>query len=196
MNGEEIKKLVQNAQRGNPEPFGQLFDQYYRPIFGYILRRTTDVELSQDLTSETFFKALKNLRQFKWRGENSFSSWLFRIATNEINMYFRRKKNTLSLDNERSYLSEKIPAPEENMPDFEIIAVQRKLEEKQEFLKIHRRLKKLKTEYQTVITLRYFEKKKIEEMSQILEKPEGTIKSWLHRGLKELKELLGNDATF
>lgn len=196
MNDKEIENLVKKAKKRDREAFGQLFDIFYRPIFGYLLRRTANVELAQDLTSETFFKALKNLRQFKWLGENSFSSWLFRIATNEINMYFREEKNVLSLNNEELKLSEKISASEESLPDFEIISNQEELEKKQEFLKVHQKLKKLKREYQTVITLKYFEKKKIEEISQILEKPEGTVKSWIHRGLEELKKNLRPDATF
>lgn len=189
------KKFIQRAKR-DPEAFGRLFDTYYRPIFGYILRRTANIELTQDLTSETFFKALKNLRQFEWRGENSFSSWLYKIATNEINMHFRKNKNIFSLNPENSKLLEKIPASEKSLPDSEIIAAQEELNQRQEFLKIHRELKKLKNEYQAVITLKYFEKKKIEQISRILDKPEGTIKSWIHRGLKELRKSLQTNETF
>lgn len=189
------KSFIQRAKK-DPEAFGRLFDEYYRPIFGYILKRTANVDLAQDLTSETFFKALKNFHQFKWREENSFSSWLFKIATNEINMHFRKNRNIISLNDENSNLSERIPAPEESLPDSEIISAQRELSKKQEFLKVHKELKKLKTEYQTVITLKYLEKKKIEQISQVLEKPEGTIKSWIHRGLKELREQLKANETF
>lgn len=196
MNYEEIKKLVKKAKKKDSQAFGQLFDEYHRPIFGYTLRRVANVQEAQDLTSETFFKALKNLHQFEWRNGGSFSGWLFRIATNEINSYFRKKKNILSLNDENYSLSERIPSSETSLPDFEIIEAQIKLEKKREFLKVHKKLKKLKQEYQTVITLKYFEKKKIKEISQILEKPEGTVKSWIHRGLKELRELLEPAATF
>ena len=189
------KGFIRRAKK-DPEAFGLLFDTYYLPIFGYILKRTANVDLSQDLTSETFFKALKKFRQFKWRGENSFGNWLFKIATNEINMYFRKNKKIISLDNEDYKLSERIPAPETSLPDSEIILAQKELSKKQEFLRVHKELKKLKNEYQTVIILKYLEKKKIEQISQILEKPEGTIKSWIHRGLKELRELLKNSETF
>jgi len=189
------KNFIKKAKK-DPEAFGQLFDIYYRPIFGYTLRRTTNIDIAQDLTSETFFKALKNLGQFKWRGENSFGNWLYKIATNEINMHFRKNKNIFSLNPEKSKFLEKIPASEKSLPDSEIIAAQEELNQKQEFLKVYRELKKLKVEYQTVITLKYFEKKKIEQISQILEKPEGTIKSWIHRGLKELRKSLQNNETF
>lgn len=189
------KGFIKKA-KNDPEAFGRLFDAYYLPIFGYILRRTADIDLAQDLTSETFFKALKNFNQFKWKKENSFSSWLFKIATNEMNMHFRKRKNTISLDDENSNLAEKLPAPEESLADSEIITAQDELNKKQEFLKINKELKKLKIEYQTVITLKYFEKKKIGQISQILNKPEGTIKSWIHRGLKELKGSLELNETF
>jgi len=188
------KKFIQKA-KNDPETFGQLFDIYYRPIFGYLLRRTANIDLAQDLTSETFLKVLKNFHQFKWRGENSFSGWLFKIATNEMNMHFRKNKRVFLLNPENPGFLDNIPASRDYFPDSEIIAAQEELEKKQEFLMIRRELNKLREEYQTVITLKYFEKKKIEEISQILEKPEGTIKSWIHRGLKELKESLQANET-
>ncbi|GFP40212.1 RNA polymerase sigma factor, partial [Candidatus Hakubella thermalkaliphila] len=87
MDGEE-KELVARA-RHNPEAFGRLYDQNYRAILNYILRRTGDVELAQDITAETFVKALSNMGRFQWQGI-SFSAWLYRIATNEIARYFRK----------------------------------------------------------------------------------------------------------
>ena len=188
------KKFISKAKR-EPESFGRLFDEYYRPIFGYTLRRIADVDLAQDLTSETFLKALKNFNQFEWRGENSFGNWLFKIATNEINMHFRKNKNILSLDNDNFSLAERLPASEASLPDTEIISAQKELQKKEEFLRVNKELRKLKVEYQTVITLKYFEKKKIEQISQILDKPEGTVKSWIHRGLNELRELLRANET-
>jgi len=188
------RKFIQKAKR-EPEAFGLLFDEYYRPIFGYILRRTADADLAQDLTSETFFKALKNFKRFEWRGENSFGNWLFKIATNEINMHFRKNRNIISLDNNNSNLAERIPCSEASLPDTEIILAQKELQRKEEFLRVNKELRKLKIEYQTVITLKYFEKKKIEQISQILDKPEGTVKSWIHRGLKELRETLITNET-
>jgi len=195
MESYEIKKLVDKAQKQDRDSFGRLFDEYYKPIFGYVLKRVANVDLAQDLTSETFFKALKYLPKFEWRTENSFANWLFRIATNEINLHFRKWRNTLSINDENLNLPDRIPAPEETLPDYEIIQAQTKLERKETYIKVQKEMAKLKTEYQTVLTLKYFEKKKIEEICQILKKPEGTVKSWIHRGMENLRKLLEQNAT-
>ena len=88
MDLEAEKNLVRQAQR-DPDAFAGLYDHYYPRIFGYVLRRTANLEAAQDITSETFFKALRKLWQFRWRNI-SFSSWLYKIASNEISQYFRQ----------------------------------------------------------------------------------------------------------
>jgi len=86
----EEKELIKLAKK-EPEVLAKVYGHYYPKIFGYVLKRTANLEIAQDITSETFFKALKKLWQFRWRNI-SFSSWLYKIATNEINKYFRRGK--------------------------------------------------------------------------------------------------------
>ncbi|MCD6429399.1 sigma-70 family RNA polymerase sigma factor [bacterium] len=177
------KEIIQRAKR-DPQAFGLLFDKYYQPIFGYILRRTANVALAQDLTSQTFLKALKKLKRFKWRNV-PFSAWLFRIATNEVNAFYRYQKR------HKKILIEDLPEISSRINLLkEVERAEEELKRKEEFLKLHQCISKLNSKYQTVITLRFFEKKKISEISQILGKPEGTIKSQIHRALKELKKLI------
>lgn len=177
------KDIIKEAKR-NPEVFGLLYDKYYQPVFRYILRRTANIELTKDLTSETFFKALKNLARFRWKNI-PFSAWLYRIATNEVNGFYRKQKKFTKIG--LSNLSE---ISDINNLEQEIRAVEEEIERKKEFIKVHQKISKLKPFYQTVITLRFFEKKKISEISQILGKAEGTIKSQIHRALKELKKMM------
>lgn len=179
------KEIIEEAKK-NPEAFGPIFDEYYRAIFRYILRRTVDIELAKDLTSETFFKALKNLGKFSWRNDKaSFSSWLYRIATNEANSAWRKKGKfpKISLDNLPDISSKDNPAEEYEK-------AQEELKNKGEFRQLHRQILKLNPVYQSVIVLRFFEKKKITEIGQILGKPDGTIKAQLYRALRELKWLM------
>ncbi|MCD6550128.1 sigma-70 family RNA polymerase sigma factor, partial [bacterium] len=97
MSLDDEKDLIKKAQK-EPEAFGKFYDKYYPQIFGYILKRVVDLEIAQDITSETFFKALKNLWKFRWKNI-SFCAWLYRIANNEIANYFRKnKKYSISLD--------------------------------------------------------------------------------------------------
>jgi hypothetical protein len=65
--------------RNDPAAFGQVFDEWYKPVFGYITRRTADYDLSKDIAAETFLKAFLKINTFRWQGI-SLSAWLYRIA--------------------------------------------------------------------------------------------------------------------
>ena len=182
MNLKEEKELVKRAKK-NLEVFGELYDQYYSQIFGYVLKRVANLEIAQDITSETFFKALKKLWQFRWKNI-SISSWLYQIANNEIANYFRKNKyKSVSLDK----IPELIAV---HNPEAEILEAEEELKKHQDFLVLQKKISKLPIKYQEVITLRFFEKKQIKEIAEILGKKEGTIKSLLHRGLEKLKSLV------
>src|SRR5688572_12413738 len=92
----EHEKALLNQISSDPSRFGEFFDQYYKPVFGYVYRRVIDYDVARDITAETFMKAFLNIQKFKWKG-HPVSSWFYRIATNEVNYYFRKKKyNPLS----------------------------------------------------------------------------------------------------
>ena len=76
----------------NPAQFSELFNLYYKPVFGYILRRTTNFDDTADIAAETFIKAFRNINKFTYTGV-SVKVWLYRIATNEVNMFIRQKKD-------------------------------------------------------------------------------------------------------
>ena len=77
--------LLRNI-RENPERFSKLFRLYYQPIFGYIIRRTGDFDDTADIASDTFLKAFRHINNFRYTGI-SVKVWLYRIATNEINLF-------------------------------------------------------------------------------------------------------------
>jgi len=179
------KKLVKAAKKDS-EIFSQLYEDNYSRIFGYILNRVTNIEVAQDITSETFFKSLKNIKKFKWKNI-SFSCWLYRIASNEISNYFRKNKyQPVGIET----IAEPVAL---RTPHDEIIEAEDKFEIQKELLKISKAISQLPNRYQEVISLKYFEKKKIEEICQILGRKEGTIKSLLYRGIKILKQILANE---
>lgn len=178
---ESEKELVKRARK-DPNAFSELYELNYKKIFNYILRRTTNIEIAQDITSETFVKALENIGGFKWKNIR-FSSWLYRIASNEIANYFRKNKY-------KAVSFEKIaPLPSSSNLMEEIIEAEENIQKQKDFLEISRSISKLPPIYQEVISFRFFEKKKISEISEILGKHEGTVKSLLHRGLEKLKDL-------
>ncbi|HZE86746.1 MAG TPA: RNA polymerase sigma factor [Methylomirabilota bacterium] len=192
---DEEKKLVEEA-KSNPSAFGTLYDLYYTKIANYILHRVGNVAVAQDITSDVFFKAMKSVSSFTWRNI-SFSSWLYKIASNEINSYFRKKKYKIfSLD----ILFEKHNFELQDKSDIEqdFIEAQNKLEEKKDFVKVQKILTELPLHYQEIIVLRYFEKKKLKEICEITGKNSNTVKSLLLRGLERVKKkffVLKNDET-
>jgi RNA polymerase sigma-70 factor, ECF subfamily len=184
MDLDKEKDLISQAQK-DPHAFAQLYDHFYPRIFGYVLRRTANLEAAQDVTSETFFKALKKLQQFRWRNV-SFSSWLYKIASNEVNRYFRQPeyKRSTSLEELQEQGFEPISPYD---PEGELMEAQEKLEQYREFREIQEKVVRLPAKYQEVIALRFFEQKQVREIAEILGKKEGTVKSLLHRAVEKLR---------
>jgi RNA polymerase sigma-70 factor (ECF subfamily) len=187
----EEKELIKLAQK-DPEVLAKVYGHYYPKIFGYVLKRTANLESAQDITSETFFKALKKLWQFRWCNI-SFSSWLYKIATNEIKYFIRRGKyKSASLDELQELGFEPVSLHD---PETEIIEAQEKLKQHQDFIVCQQKISQLNIKYQEVITLRFFEQKQIKEIGEILGKSDGTIKSLLHRGLEKLRASMNEEKT-
>jgi len=187
MTSSQEAQLIEQC-RTNPEAFGQVFDCWYKPVFGYIMRRTGDYNLSKDIAAETFLKAFLKISSFQWRGI-SLSAWLYRIATNELNQYYRSSKykpQSLQQLLENPHL-EKLLRHEVD-DERELMEVE--LKAYNDYNLIREKLPLLDIKYQEVIALRYFEQKTNTEISQILDKNEGTIKSLLSRGLEKLRNML------
>jgi RNA polymerase sigma-70 factor (ECF subfamily) len=178
----DLLKRIKN----DPQAFGLVYDEYYNSIFSYVFRRLANYDLAKDVTAETFLKAYQKIRVFEWRNI-PISAWLFRIATNEINLYFRHSKyNPVCIEDTNLHVY--LPYQEEI--ETEKAALEKELQENKEFLLIQKKLRGLNIKYQEVIALRFFEEKSIKEIAAILRKKEGTIKSLLSRGLEKLRIVL------
>ena len=189
MTQEEEQLLIKEAKTNN-ESFVRLYDYYYPKILGYCFRRTLDLNLAKDLTSETFLKAFNGIGKYQWRGI-PFSAWLFRIASNEMNMLNRKRKynpdSLASLKESGVFdIADKASLIEEKNE------LEKQLQQSKDFINIQQKLLLLPHKYQEVIALKYFEEKSIKEIAEILEIKEGTIKSLLSRGVEKLKYLVLN----
>jgi len=180
------KELIEQT-KSDPGAFGVFFDEYYPGIFGYALRRTASVEVARDIAAETFSKAFRGLSGFRWKNI-PMSSWLYRIASNEIISFYRHKKyEPESLDELREVAGFEHADSRNGFQEIQL--AEQELERHQDFLQIQRLLRRLPAIYQEVIALRYFEEKKIKEIAAILGKNEGTVKSLISRGLEQLRIL-------
>lgn len=185
------RELIERA-KNDPEPFGQLYEANYSRILNYIYHRTLSVAIAEELTSNTFFKALRALP--KYRPRAPFHAWLYRIATNEIRIHRRSQR--------RRRAREQDPRCQEELEHIyfsshKMKADEGRQEKMRQYSRLHQSLGALPERYQTVLVLRYFEGLSYDEIAKVLGKSVGTVKSLVHRGLKRLKRLIGEkDATF
>ncbi|MFP4465715.1 MAG: RNA polymerase sigma factor [Candidatus Goldiibacteriota bacterium] len=171
-----------------PEAFGKIFEAYYPAIFRYILHRTADVHAASDAASETFMKAYKNIHKYRDKGY-SITAWLYKIAGNEVNLWFRRnKKEKESFDSgnypelkDESVLSD---------PSHELYEAALEVEKNEEFKAVSKALAQMDEKYREVIVLRFWEDMKIEEICRITGKKSGTVKSLISRGTGILRKKL------
>jgi len=162
--------------RKDPGAFQPLYEKYFRQIFLFVLRRVGDKSLAKDVTQQAFVKALVNIGRFQLRGL-PFSSWLYRIAINECNDYFRKSDRIrwVALDESHvEWLYEEITG--ENARD----EWEKKLPEI---------LGKLKPVELLVIELRYFEGKSFEEVAEIMDSTVLNAKTRTYRTLHKMKKL-------
>ena len=179
-NGEILDEdqMLVSAARQDIEAAGRLYDIYYSEILGYIYHCTLDTHTAEDLTSNVFLSAFRHLGQYKLR-QIPFRAWLYRIATNEVRMYWRRQKHikivSFQPDNDE-YVAEQ--STSDGMASAE------------EYRLLYKALLELRLKYRTVIILRYFEGKTISEICEITGRKEGTVKAQLHRGLAQMQDIL------
>lgn len=183
----DAERLIVEQAKTDPLAFGRLFDAHYDQILSYVLHRTADVYVAQELTSTVFYNAMKGLHKYRWRGI-PFSAWLYRIASNEINAHFRRRARApaVELDEDSDIPLEK-PIAE---ADAEIIEAQKTVAEKTLFLELHSAISALDSKYQDVIVLHYFEGKALQDIGEIMGKTVGSVKTLLHRARNQLRTRL------
>jgi RNA polymerase sigma-70 factor (ECF subfamily) len=173
-----------NTIRKTPDKFSELFKLYYKPIFSYILRRTGNFDDTADIAADTFLKAFRNINNFRYTGI-SVKIWLYRIATNEVNLYFRHRQKHNSL-------FERVNIEDKNIFNSYMAEdrkeIESELQKHEQFMLVLKELKTLPVKYQEVISLRYFEGKDNKEIAEILRINEGTLKSLLSRGLEKLRK--------
>ena len=182
---DEDQVLVSEAIE-DTEAVGRLYDKYYKEIIGYIYHCTFDRTVTEDLASNVFLAALRHIGRYKWR-RIPFRAWLYRIATNEVRMYWRSQKRVTTISLQRNSGSQ----PEQGRePASSNLSAGDSVAAAEEFCLVHKALRELRMKYRTVIILRYFEDKAIAEICEITGRKEGTVKSQLHRGLARLQDIL------
>ena len=165
-----------NAAKENPGRFNVLYEKYFKSIYVFVYRRTDDEELASDITSHVFLKAMINIKKYEHKGV-PFSAWLFRIAFNEVNMYFRKSKANRVVSIEQSGIIQ--------------IAHEAALEDNSEKLALlTAALKQLESDDVQLIELRFFEKRSFAEIGEIIGITENNAKVKVYRIIDKLKRLM------
>lgn len=184
---QEGQSELEERLKEDPDAFARLYERNYDRIFNYILYSTGDVEASLDLTSETFFKALRALERYD-RRRGTFTAWLYAIASREVAMHFRRLGNLRKhIAVKRSFAAE-AEGIRESIPAGDIEDTRRELERCEDFMVISPLLRALAPRYREVIFLRYFEDRPLEEIAAMLGRPVGTVKAQCYRALRMLEK--------
>lgn len=168
--------IIVSAQN-DPENFAPLYIKYYDQVFLFINKRVDDLDMTADITSRVFLKCLKNLKKYKYQGV-PFSAWLYKIAINEVNMFFRQQskmERTVNIDDhDINQLINEIDYSEEKIDPYVLIPVL---------------LEQLNDQEVQFIELRFFEGKSFKEMGYLLGLTEVNAKVKTYRIVKKLKEL-------
>lgn len=166
--------LVDECLKGNKEAFGTLVRKYQAPIYNLALRMVRDPEDAEDIAQTVFVKAYEKLDTFN--PEHRFFSWIYRIAVNESINFSKRQKR---LDTYQSGVTAADRfTPEQTFRDAELSE------------HVDDAISRLKMDYRLVLVLKHFHDFSYQEMSEVLQIPEKTVKSRLFTARQQLKEIL------
>ena len=172
------KEIIQECQTGNLEKFSLIYDKYAKKIYQFIYYRVFSRETAEDLTSQTFFKALEKINTFNFKKNGSVSAWLYCIARNSVIDYTRVNKKEIPLEE----------AKEEKSFD----RIEEKIDRAQKIKQVENCLKILNYKQREIVIMRVWQEMSYQGISQILGKSEASCKMAFSRGIGKIRENLGD----
>ncbi|MFI1681334.1 MULTISPECIES: ECF subfamily RNA polymerase sigma factor, BldN family [unclassified Streptomyces] len=174
--------LVERAQAGESDAFGRLYDQYSDTVYRYIYYRVGGKATAEDLTSETFLRALRRIGTFTWQGRD-FGAWLVTIARNLVADHFKSSRFRLEVTT-----GEMLDANEvERSPEDSVL-------ESLSNAALLEAVRRLNPQQQECVTLRFLQGLSVAETARVMGKNEGAIKTLQYRAVRTLARLLPDDA--
>lgn len=173
------RALVQQA-KVDPEAFGALYERYVKRIYNYHYRHTSSAIDAEDLTSRTFYRALRSIHRYRETGA-SFQAWLFRIAHNLLVNWYRdrQRRQTVSIDGDQApVLFGKGLSPEARIARDEAHS------------ELYSMIQALPQDRKTLIILKFVEQLSNAEIGAVLNKSEGAVKALYHRTLLSLRQAM------
>lgn len=175
---DRLVALVDLARDGDAEAFGQLYDHYMRGVYRFVRARVADAQLAEDLTAETFFRALRSIGGYTWQGRD-FGAWLTTIARNLVADHYKSSRVRLEL------VTDEPPDEARTVPDTAETALAGLTNEV-----LWRALSSLRTDQQECLVMRFLQGLSIAETALALGRSEGAVKQLQLRAVRNLARTL------
>ncbi len=170
--------LVELARKGDSDAFGLLYDHYQPSVYRFLFYRTRSGTLAEDLTSETFFRALRSMNNFRWQGKD-FGAWLMTIARNLATDHFKAGRTRLELTTEDMGLhDDATEGPESSV----LAGLTNEI--------LLRALTELPPEQRDCLVMRFLQGMSIAETAAVLGRSDGAVKQLQLRGVRNLAKLM------
>ncbi|TQL77638.1 RNA polymerase sigma-70 factor (ECF subfamily) [Stackebrandtia endophytica] len=178
----EVRQLVADAQAGDVEAFGRIYDRYNDTVFRYIYFRVGNRPLAEDLASETFLRALRRINSFTWQGRD-FGAWLVTIARNLVADHFKSGRYRLEMSTAEVLDVDREERSPEGNPEAMVC-------DKLTNVTLLKAVKQLNPDQQECIVLRFLQGFSVAETARAMQKNEGAIKALQYRAVRTLARLL------
>jgi RNA polymerase sigma-70 factor (ECF subfamily) len=178
----EVWALVERAQAGEAEAFGLIYDRYMDTVFRFIYFRVGNRQLAEDLTSDTFLRALKRIGSFTWQGRD-LGAWLVTIARNLVADHFKSGRYRLEVTTGDVLDADREDRGPEGSPEAAVV-------DHITNVALLSAVKQLNPEQQECIVLRFLQGFSVAETAKAMGKNEGAIKALQYRAVRALARLL------
>jgi RNA polymerase sigma-70 factor (ECF subfamily) len=178
----EVWTLVERAQNGESEAFGQIYDRYVDTVFRFIYFRVGNRQLAEDLTADTFMRALKRIGSFTWQGRD-LGAWLVTIARNLVADHFKSGRYRLEVTTGDVLDADGEDRGPEGSPEAVVV-------DHITNVTLLTAVKQLNAEQQECIVLRFLHGFSVAETALTMGKNEGAIKALQYRAVRALARLL------
>jgi len=152
--------------------FESIYNQYFRDVYSFVLLLSRNERIAEEITQETFFKALKNIDKFN--GKCKLNVWLCQIAKNTYFTYLNKQKRFDTDD----------------IPEVSESSIEEMILNKEETFRIHKVLRRLEEPYKEVFTLRVFAELSFKQISELFERTESWARVTFHRAKRKIQDLL------
>ncbi|WP_084956016.1 sigma-70 family RNA polymerase sigma factor [Thermoactinospora rubra] len=179
---DDLRTVVLRAKTGDSEAFGTLYDRYLDLVYRYIYFRVGSHPLAEDLTSETFLRALRRIADFTWQGRD-FGAWLVTIARNLVTDHFKSSRYRLEVPTGEIF---DVPLDGAHIPENAVV-------DALVYDRLLRAVRELNAEQQECVVLRFLHGLSLAETALIMGKKSGAIKALQFRAVRALARALRSD---